>query len=85
MTGLFAVGRFAVGQFAVQTLYRATVRRRDPCMQNTEETIAKYTVDAKLFRLDSINPKKNIQVLEVGGQVKPTTQKRIELVFFKNV
>ena len=41
-----ALGHFAVGQFAVRT-----VRRRDPCMQITEETIAKYAVDANLFRL----------------------------------
>ena len=27
-------------------------------MQNTEETIAKYAVDANLFRLGSTNPKK---------------------------
>jgi len=29
-----------------------------PCMQNTEETFAKYAVDANLFRLGSNNPKK---------------------------
>ena len=72
VTGFFAVGRFtvehfAVGQFAVRTLWRGTVRRRDPCMQNTEKTInyAKYGVDANLFRLGSTNPKKNIQLLDV--------------------
>ena len=27
------------------------------CMQNTEETFAKYAVDANLFRLGSTNPK----------------------------
>ena len=27
------------------------------CMQNTEETIAKYTVHANMFRLGSTNPK----------------------------
>ena len=36
--------------------------RQTPCMQNTEETIAKYAVDANLFRLRSTNPKKNIQL-----------------------
>ena len=30
-------------------------------MQNTEETIAKYAVDANLFRLGSANPKNKIQ------------------------
>ena len=30
-------------------------------MQNNEETIAKYAVDANLFRLGSTNPKKNSQ------------------------
>ena len=34
-------------------------RHVTPCMQNTEETIAKYAVDANLFRLWSTNPKKN--------------------------
>ena len=29
-----------------------------PCMQHTEETIAKYAVDANLFRPGSTNPKK---------------------------
>ena len=29
-------------------------------MQNTEETIAKYAVDANLFRLESTNPQKKI-------------------------
>ena len=29
------------------------------CMQNTEETVAKYAFDANLFRLGSTNPKKN--------------------------
>ena len=48
----FAVAHFAVGHFAVRKLCR-----RDPCMQNTEETIAKYSVDANLFRLGSTNPK----------------------------
>ena len=63
--GRFSVGHFAVGQFAVRThclgrLAVGTVHRRDPRMQNTEETIAKYAVDANLFRLGSTNPKKNI-------------------------
>ena len=30
-----------------------------PCMQNTDETIAKYAIDANLFRLGSTKPKKN--------------------------
>ena len=33
-------------------------------MQNNEETIAKYVVDADLFRLESTNPKKNSQAQE---------------------
>ena len=48
MTGFFCRG----------TLCRRTVRRRDPCIQNTEETIAKYAVEANLFRLDTTNHKK---------------------------
>ena len=38
---------------------------------NTEETIAKYAIDANLLRLGSTNPKKNIQTLDVflaGGK-----------------
>ena len=71
VTGFLAVGRFAVGhfvvvQFAVRTLCHGTVRRRDPCMQNTEETtFAKYAVDANLFRLGLTNSKKNNQPLNV--------------------
>ena len=34
-------------------------------MQNTEVTFAKHAVDANLFRLGSINHKKNIQSLNV--------------------
>ena len=34
------------------------------CMQINEETFAKYTLDANLFRLGSTNPKKNIQPLD---------------------
>ena len=33
-------------------------------MQNTEETITKYAVDANLFRLGSTDAKKNIQHLD---------------------
>ena len=29
-----------------------------PCIQNTEENIAKYAVEANLFQLGSTNPKK---------------------------
>ena len=61
VTGIFAVERFVVGhfavrQFAVRTLSRGTVRRTDPCMENTEETIAKYAIDANLFWLGSMHP-----------------------------
>ena len=45
-----------------------------PCMQNNEETIAKYAVDANLFRLGSTNPIKKISSL-----------KKITFFFFKNV
>ena len=51
--GCFDVGLFAEGQFAVRT-----VHRMDPCIQNSEDTIAKYAVDANLFRLGSTNLKK---------------------------
>ena len=33
-----------------------------PCLQNSEETIVKYAVDANLLRLGSTDPKKNIQL-----------------------
>ena len=36
----------------------STDKMRVPCLQNTEETIAKYVVDANLFRQGSTNPKK---------------------------
>ena len=35
------------------------------CVQNTEETIAKYAVDANLFELGSTYSKRNIQPLDV--------------------
>ena len=35
-----------------------------PCMQNTEETIAKCAIDDNLFRLGYTSPKKNIQLLD---------------------
>ena len=41
------------------------------CMQNTNETIAKYAVDDNLFRLGSTNPKKKYPapaLLLVGGE-----------------
>ena len=34
-------------------------------MQNTEEIIAKYAVDANLFQLRSTNPKKKYSTLDV--------------------
>ena len=43
-----------------------------PCMQNTEETIAKYAFDANLFRLESTNSKKNIQPLYFATKKKST-------------
>ena len=52
-----------------------------PHMQNTEETIAKYAVDANLFRLGSTNPKKNIQPLDVFWWGLCTPPKKN---FFKN-
>ena len=36
------------------------------CMQNTEETIAKYAVE---FRLGSTSPKKNIQPLDLKKKI----------------
>ena len=45
-------------------------------MQNNEGTIAKYAVDANLFRLGSSNPKKNIQCLDAfWGGFAPTKKK----------
>ena len=56
-------------------------------MQNTEETITKYAVDANLFRLGSTNPKNIYPVpgcFLVGSEVH---HKKIKLHFFslKNV
>ena len=53
-------------------------------MQNTEETIAKYIVDANLFRLWSTNPKKKITRpwMFFGGRRSPPPKKTF---FFKNV
>ena len=47
-----------------------------PCIQNTEETIAKYAVDANLFRLGSTNPKKNIPPLDFFFQYLKKKLKR---------
>ena len=58
MIGFFAMGCFAVGHFAVGHFAVRTVHLRDPCMQHTEENIAKYAVDANLFQLGSTNRKK---------------------------
>ena len=45
-------------------------------MQINEETIAKYAIDTKLFRLGSTNPKKNIQPLDCfWWGAKPPTKK----------
>ena len=35
------------------------------CMRSTSETIAKYAVDANMFRLGYVYPKKDIQVLHI--------------------
>ena len=44
------------------------------CMQNIEETIAKYAVYFYLFWLGSTNPKKNIPwIFLVGGAAKYST------------
>ena len=41
-------------------------------MQNTEQTIAKYAVDANLFRQGSTNPKKiSIPWIVFGGGPSP--------------
>ena len=58
------------------------VHKFDPCMQNTEEIIEKYTVDANLFRLGSINPKKKIQPLLF---FQYSTKKLFLHFFFKSV
>ena len=56
-----------------------------PCMQNTEETIAKYAVDANLFQLGFTNPKKNIQALDIISVNSKLSKKTVEFYFFKNV
>ena len=59
-----------------------------PCMQNTEETIAKYAVDANLFQLGSSNPEKNIQPLDfILVEAKPPTKQNIKICkhFFFNI
>ena len=48
VTGFFAMGYFAVGHFAVGQCAKRTVHRRDPLLQNTEESMAKFAVDANL-------------------------------------
>ena len=54
-------------------------------MQKTDEIIAKYAIDANLFRLGSPNPKKNCQTLDAfWWRSKPHTKKKIEL-FFSNI
>ena len=76
-----------------QTKFRQKKYRTDkmyvtPCMQNTEETIAKYAVDANLFRLGSSNPKKNIQLLDfILVEAKPPTKQNIKICkhFFFNI
>ena len=52
-----------------------------PCMQDTEETIAKYAVDANLFRLGSTNPKKNIQPLDFFFSI---LKKKLKKYFFQD-
>ena len=55
-------------------------------MQNTEETIEKYAVDANLFRLGSINPKKNMQPVYViwwGGSIASHLKKKVFILFFQ--
>ena len=37
-------------------------RKTQPCMQNTQENIVKYVIDANLSRLGSTNSKKNISL-----------------------
>ena len=45
-------------------------------MQNNEETIAKYAIDANLFRVGSTNPKKNSQIQDaLWWGAKPLTNK----------
>ena len=71
-----------------QTKFRQKKYRTDkmyvtPCMQNTEETIAKYDVDANLLRLGSTKHKKNIQALDAFlWGAKPPTKKNV-LIFLK--
>ena len=73
-------GEHFILQLAVRTLCRVTVRRRDPCMKNTEETIAKYDVDANLFRLGSTNPKKIPRLrMFFGGDGAPKIQKCLNI------
>ena len=50
------------GRYADMTEKTSTDKMHvTPCMQNTEQTIAKYAVNANMFRLGSINSKKNIK------------------------
>ena len=53
--------------------------------RTNEETIAKYAVDANLFRLGSTNPKKNIQAVDAFWLgAKSPTKKKLNF-FFRNV
>ena len=55
-----------------------------PYMQNTQEIIANYAVDANLFRLESTNPKKISSIwMVLGGEAAPP--KKNENFLFKSV
>ena len=50
------------------------------CMQNTEQIIAKYAVDANLFRLKSTNLEKKIQPLDLKKNLTQVKLETAELV-----
>ena len=57
-----------------------------PCMQNNEETFAKYAVDANLFQLGYTNTKRKYpgrRCFLVGG--KTSHQKKKSIFSYKNV
>ena len=67
MTGKFHLRKFYLGKFHQENSTYGNFHVRKIPPMDTEETIAKYAVDANLFRLGSTNPKKKIHPLFFGG------------------
>ena len=72
---------FRRGMFCRGTLYRRTVRSRNPCLQNSEQTIVKYVIEANLLRLRSTNPKKNSHTLDAFEKKRFFEEKKYAKMF----